>query len=245
MRPPKPTKQRTLKTLRTKAQKRPVTPTTSDVPRGTPVAYAIQAAGHAGYVLSDEQIAQLERYADWLETEAIPAGGLGPREADRIWPRHIGDSLAFAVGWPEPPGELLDMGTGVGLPGIPLAIAFPDTIVTLLDRGGRRIRLLHRAVRMLNLSNVVIAQGDAFSVADEWGGLVFRASIPPPEAIGLANRILEPGATAVLGLSTREEEPERSQDLVSLAAALGLEAEIHRVPRELLDGTSWLLIMRS
>jgi len=137
------------------------------------------------------------------------------------------------------------MGTGVGLPGIPLAIAFPSTVVTLLDRGGRRIRLLHRAVRMLNLKNVVIAQGDAFSVADEWGGMAFRASIPPPEAMGLANRILEPGSTAVLGLSTREEEPDRAQDLVSLASALGLEAEIHQVPHELLDGTSWLLIMRS
>lgn len=229
----------------TKALKRPVTPPTSDVPRGTPVDYAVDAADYAGYTLSGRQIAQMERFAHWLETEAIPAGGLGPREADRIWPRHIADSLTFAVGWPQPPGELLDMGTGVGLPGIPLAIAFPDTIVTLLDRGGRRIRLLHRAVRMLNLGNVVIAQGDAFSVADEWGGLVFRASIPPAEAVGLANRILEPGSTAVLGLSTREEEPDRAQDLVSLASALGLEAEIHQVPRELLDGTSWLLIMRS
>ena len=218
---------------------------TSDVPRGTPVEYAVEAASYAGYALSAEQISQLEQYAHWLETEAIPAGGLGPREAERIWPRHIADSLTFAVGWPEPPGELLDMGTGVGLPGIPLAIAFPDTVVTLLDRGGRRIRLLHRAVRMLNLGNVVIAQGDAFAVADEWGGMVFRASIPPPEAIGLANRILEPGCTAVLGLSTREEEPERAQDLVSLASALGIEAEIHQVPSDLLDGTSWLLIMRS
>jgi 16S rRNA (guanine527-N7)-methyltransferase len=222
-----------------------VTQTTSDVPRGTPVDYAIAAAAYCGYTLSDGQIAQLEQYANWLRTEAIPAGGLGPREAERIWPRHIADSLTFAVGWPQPPGELLDMGTGVGLPGIPLAIAFPETVVTLLDRGGRRIRLLHRAVRLLNLGNVVIAQGDAFSVADEWGGLAFRASIPPPEAIGLANRILEPGATAVLGLSTREEEPDRAPDLVSLASALGLEAEIHQVPRELLDGTSWLLIMRS
>ncbi|MDH3538536.1 MAG: class I SAM-dependent methyltransferase [Acidimicrobiia bacterium] len=222
-----------------------MTRTTSDVPRGTPVSYAVEAARYAGHPLSDVQIAQLEQYARWLEAEAIPAGGLGPREAERIWSRHIADSLTFAVGWPQAPGELLDVGTGVGLPGIPLAVAFPDTAVTLLDRGGRRIRLLHRAVRMLNLGNVVIAQGDALSVADEWGGLVFRASIPPPEAIGLANRILEPGAIAVLGLSTREEEPDRAQDLISLASALGLEAEIHQIPRELLDGTSWLLIMRS
>ncbi len=218
---------------------------TSDVPRGTSVEYAHRAGAYAGLTFSPQQTRQLEQFADWLQTEAIPAGGLGPREGERIWRRHIADSLTFAGAWPEPPGEILDIGTGVGLPGIPLAIAFPETIVTLLDRGGRRIRLLHRAVRSLDLPNVVIAQGDAFAVADEWAGVVFRASIPPPEAIGLANRLLEPGSTAVLGLSTREEEPERANDLVSLAAALGLEAEVRKVPKEVLDGASWLLIMRS
>jgi 16S rRNA (guanine527-N7)-methyltransferase len=222
-----------------------VTPKKSDVPRGTSVEYAHRAADFAGIRLTDEQAGQLEQYADWLTSEAIPAGGLGPREGERIWPRHIGDSLTFGAGWAEPPLEILDVGTGVGLPGIPLAIAFPDCSVTLLDRGGRRIRLLHRAIRILDLRNVVIAQGDAFAVGDEWGGLAFRASIPPPEAVGLANRLLEPGSTAVMGLSTRHEEPERAKDLVSLAAALGLEAEVRQVPKEVLDGTSWLLIMRS
>ncbi len=217
----------------------------SDVPRGTSVEYALRAAEYAGISFSTGQLETLTSYAVWLQDEAIPAGGLGPREGERIWQRHIGDSLTFGVAWADPPDEILDVGTGVGLPGIPLAIAFPDTIVTLLDRGGRRVRLLHRAVRMLDLGNVVIAQGDAFSVADEWGGLVFRGSIPPPEAVGLVNRRLEPESTAVLGLSTREEEPERARDLVSLASALGLEAQVEQVPKELLDGTSWLLIMRS
>ena len=224
---------------------RPVAPTTSDVPRGTSIEYAVRAAEYGGVALSELQKEQLSNYAEWLINEAIPAGGLGPREGDRVWRRHIGDSLTFAAAWPEAPGEILDVGTGVGLPGIPLAIAFPETIVTLLDRGGRRVRLLHRAVRALNLGNVVIAQGDAFSVADEWAGLAFRASIPPPEAVGLANRLLEPGSVGVLGLSTREDEPERARDLVSLASALGIDAEIRQVPKEVLDGISWLLIMQS
>jgi 16S rRNA (guanine527-N7)-methyltransferase len=224
---------------------RPVTPTTSDVPRGTSIEYAVRGAQFGGVTLSDEQKAQLTHYVEWLIEEAIPAGGLGPREGDRIWQRHIGDSLTFAAAWPEAPAEILDVGTGVGLPGIPLAIAFPETMVTLLDRGGRRVRLLHRAARMLGLANVVIAQGDAFSVADEWAGLAFRASIPPAEAVGLANRLLEPGAVGVFGLSTRPDEPERARDLVSLASALGMDAEVRQVPEEVLDGTSWLLIMRS
>ena len=220
-------------------------PKTSDVPRGTSVEYARRAAQFAGYSLSSGQETLLHRYADWLLAEAVPAGGLGPREGERVWPRHIADSLTLAHGWEAPPREILDVGTGVGLPGIPLAVLFPDTVVTLLDRGGRRIRLLHRAVRILGMSNVVIAQGDAFAVADEWEGLVFRGSIPPPEAIGLTNRLLIPGSTAVLGLSRREPEPDRARDLVSLADALGLDAAVRKVPKEVLDGTSWLLIMRA
>lgn len=217
----------------------------SDVPRGTSLEYARRAASYAGVALTSDQEVQLSHYAEWLVSEAIPAGGLGPREGDRVWQRHIADSITFAAGWATAPGEILDIGTGVGLPGIPLAIVFPETAVTLLDRGGRRIRLLHRASRVLGLSNVVIAQGDAFAVADEWGGLAFRGSIPPPEAIGLTNRLLVPGSTAVLGLSRRGPEPERARDLVSLAAALGMEAEVRAVPEEVLDGPSWLLMMHT
>ena len=209
------------------------------------VEYALRAAEYAGVSLTKQGVETLESYSQWLLDEAVPAGGLGPREADRIWPRHIADSLVFGSAWKEAPSEILDVGTGVGLPGIPLAIAWPETTVTLLDRGGRRIRLLHRVVRKLSLPNVVIAQGDAFSVADEWGGLTFRGSIPPPEAVGLANRLLEPAATAVLGLSRRPQEPERASDLISLAAALGMEAELRKVPEEVLDDASWLLIMRT
>ena len=226
-------------------QERPIPSRPDDVPRGTSLDVAKRAAAFSGRSLTPAQEQQLLRYASWLTEEAIPAGGLGPREADRLWPRHIADSLTFAVAWEDSPEEILDVGTGVGLPGIPLAILFPDTMVTLLDRGGRRIRLLHRAVRMLNLPNVVIAQGDAFAVADEWGGLTFRGSIPPPEAIGLTNRLLIPGSRAVLGLSTRPERPERSRDLVAPAGALWLEGEVLEVPDEVLDGPSWLLIMRT
>jgi 16S rRNA (guanine527-N7)-methyltransferase len=186
----------------------------------------------------------LEANAEWLIDEAIPAGGLGPREADRIWGRHIADSVAFSAAWPAAPPEILDVGTGVGLPGIPLAILWPDTEVTVLDRGGRRIRLLTRAVRILGLENVRVAQGDVFDVADEWSGLVFRGSVKAPEAVGLAGRLLGIPGTAVLGLSRREEPPDRTRDLVGVATALGLQAEVVGTPPEILDGPAWILIMR-
>jgi 16S rRNA (guanine527-N7)-methyltransferase len=206
---------------------------------------ARRAAIWAGGDLDDSQEERLVAYAEWLVAEAIPAGGLGPREGDRLWPRHLADSLTFAGGWSQPPIEILDVGTGVGLPGIPLAILWPSTRVTLLDRGGRRIRLLHRIVRILALENVVIAQGDVFAVADEWAGLTFRGSVRAPEAVALTGRLLEPGGRAVLGLSRRPEPPDRATDLMTLAGALGIEAEVLRVPDEVLDAPSWLLIMQA
>lgn len=207
-------------------------------------AFATAAAAWAGHPLDDFRLERLSQFASWLVTEAIPAGGLGPREADRIWGRHVADSVTFACGWEVPPVEILDVGTGVGLPGIPLAILWPECAVTLLDRGGRRIRLLTRAVHVLGLDNVHVAQGDAFDVADEWKGLAFRGSVRAPEAVGLASRLLTPDGTAVFGLSRRQEPPERTRDLVGIGEALGMGMSVSAVPDGILDGPAWLLIMR-
>lgn len=210
------------------------------------IAAAIAAAEWCGYELDAVAREGLEAYALWLKAEAIPAGGLGPREAERLWTRHIGDSIVFAAGWrEEAPREILDVGTGVGLPGIPLAIMWPECEVTLLDRGGRRIRLLQRVVRVLGLSNVAVFQGDVFDVADEFSGVVYRGSVKAPESVGLSAKLLDIPGTAVLGLSRRAEPPERTRDLVGVANAMGLSADVVEVPPTILDGPAWLLIMRS
>ena len=197
--------------------------------------------------VDDVAFERLQVYHDWLRDEAIAAGGIGPREGDRLWGRHILDSLTFAAGWKdaEPPGEILDVGTGVGLPGIPLAILFPEAVVRLLDRGGRRIRLMQRATRILELPNAATEQADIFSVADEWEGLTFRGSVKAPEAVGLAAKLLTLGGRAVLGLSRRETPPDETRNLIGIGTALGLDVEMVAVPEGMLDGPAWLLMMRS
>jgi len=206
---------------------------------------AQRAARWAGFSLTSDQELLLETFAQWLVDEAIPAGGLGPREAERLWSRHLGDALTFAVGWADqPPEELLDVGSGVGLPGVPLAILWPETIVTLLDRGGRRTRLLNRIRRILALENIVVAQGDIFALADEWQALTFRGAVKAPEAVGLSAKILPPGGRSVLGLSRRPTPPETTRDLEGIAAALQLSTELIQVPAEILDGPAWLLKMQ-
>ena len=181
-----------------------------------------------------------EKYADWLKEEAIVAGGLGPHESDRIWPRHLADSLVFACGWTKTkrPSRLIDVGSGVGLPGIPLAILWPETHVTLLDRAGKRVDLARRAVRRVGLSNVEVRQGDALSEPPHWEGAVFRAVFSPERACEVGQALLEAAGTAVIGLRGGDYRADPAGTLVSDRTLRVVE-----VPAEVLDGRASLLIM--
>ncbi len=177
----------------------------------------------------------MARYGHWLIEEAIPGGGIGPAEADRIEARHLADSLSLAVCWPQPvpPKALLDIGSGVGLPGIPLAILWPDTVVTLLDRSSRRMRLARRAGRVLGLSNVETVVGDVAKHGHRYPMVTMRAVYPPDEATRIgAGLVARPGVLAV-ALSTRNR-PE-----IPSAATL----DIIEVPSSVLDSPAWLLRM--
>ncbi len=186
-----------------------------------------------------DQRVLLEQYASWLVDEAIPAGGLGPREGSRVWTRHIGDSLAFAQAWigELSPNELIDIGSGSGLPGIPLAILFPDCQVTLLDRGGRRIRLLERAVRVLRLDNAVVRDEDAAALDERWRSMTFRGSLRLNDAATLVRRCLLPQGIAVFGYSTLPEPP-------PVPELEGISLDLRETPPGVLGHTAWLLNMR-
>ena len=181
----------------------------------------------------------MQAFAEWLTTEGAVAGGIGPHEASRLWDRHLLDSALFSTYWPKPPQECLDLGSGVGLPGIVLAILWPDSHMQLVDRSGRRVRLMRRAVRILGLSNVTVLEQDISELAGGRQALVMRATLPPAAAVRLCGELLAPGGQAVVGLS-RSEAPPADEHLEKTAGA-GLETRVETV--KVLDPPAWMLIM--
>lgn len=104
-------------------------------------------------------------YADLLAEEGTLWGLIGPREADRIWERHIVNSLCVSSLIPD--GALVaDIGSGAGLPGIVLGIARPDLHLELVEPMRRRVDFLNLCVERLGLSpgvRVVRARADEYA----------------------------------------------------------------------------------
>lgn len=119
----------------------------------------VPAAPGAAAEVFGERLETAERYAAILAGAGVEWGLIGPREVDRLWDRHILNSSAL--------GELLasderiaDIGSGAGLPGIPLALARADVHVTLIEPLLRRSEFLREVVDELGL-DVTVVRGRA------------------------------------------------------------------------------------
>ncbi|OBG39884.1 MULTISPECIES: 16S rRNA (guanine(527)-N(7))-methyltransferase RsmG [Mycolicibacter] len=100
------------------------------------------------------------RYAALLAGPGVERGLIGPREVERLWERHLLNCAA--VGELLEPGErVADIGSGAGLPGIPVAIVRPDVSMILVEPLLRRSEFLHEAVAELGLAGVEVLRGRA------------------------------------------------------------------------------------
>ncbi|ADG99494.1 methyltransferase GidB [Segniliparus rotundus DSM 44985] len=89
-------------------------------------------------------------YAEWLADVGVAAGLIGPREAERLWERHILNSAAVAELIPAG-AHAADLGSGAGLPGIPIAIARSDVRLTLVEPLARRVDPVQQFLRGTSL----------------------------------------------------------------------------------------------
>jgi 16S rRNA (guanine527-N7)-methyltransferase len=172
----------------------------ADVPAGTPP----EAAGVFG-----ESIGQACRYAELLATDGVTRGLIGPRETDRLWDRHLLNCAMVAELLPER-GELVDIGSGAGLPGIVLAMIRPSLRVILLEPLLRRSVFLEECVAELGLSNatVVRARAEEKAAAHINADVATARAVAPLDRLTeWAARLLRPGGQllAIKGQSAAEE----------------------------------------
>lgn len=166
-----------------------------------------------------------EAYAELLSTDGITRGVLGPREADRVWPRHLFNSAALAELVPSG-ARVVDLGSGAGLPGIPLAIARPNLRVLLLEPMQRRVGFLCDCVARLELDNVEVVRGRAEQGVRPLADVVVaRAVAPLTRLYPLALSLLVDGGTllALKGAAAADE-------VAGLRAECGVSAEILSLP---------------
>lgn len=122
----------------------------------------------------------------------------GVRDPAEIVDRHVVESLALR---PWLRGErIADVGTGAGLPGMPLAIAEPERRFTLIDTRAKRIRFLRHAVAELKLTNVELVQGRAEDLrpVHPFATVLARAVAPPAELLAICRPLTAPGSILLL-----------------------------------------------
>ena len=149
------------------------------------------------------------RYAELVRAYSDKLDLVSPGDLDRFEERHIRDSLR-ARRWVQrcPPGPAVDVGSGAGLPGIPLAIADPRRRWCLLEPRQRRAAFLEEVVRDLELTNVEVRAQTAEQAAAELGAVhsvaVARALAPPAAALEILRPLVVPGGTVLLFVGGEE-----------------------------------------
>jgi 16S rRNA (guanine527-N7)-methyltransferase len=171
--------------------------------------------------LSEGQIELLRRFTATLRERAVPLGLISESDSERIWDRHVVDSLRGLACLGTEDRAAVDLGSGAGLPGIPLAIVLPKVSFTLVEPKRRRIAFLEAVTQELGLANVAVAPVAAEQAASGVQVCLVRALAPPRESWRMASPLLSPRGRVVYwaGRTWGEED-------IGHLAKLGASAEI-------------------
>ncbi len=182
--------------------------------------------------LAEPLLAYLSLLDRWNRTYNLTA----IRDPREMVAKHLLDSLAMQP-YVREVATLADLGTGPGLPGIPLAIALPSLQVTLVESNGKKARFLREAVRSLKLGNARVAESRAEAVNEPgaYQGITARALATLPEILAVGGHLLAPGGRLLAMKGARPDEeiaalPEGWRlEAVHPLAVPGLAAERHLV----------------
>jgi 16S rRNA (guanine527-N7)-methyltransferase len=151
---------------------------------------------------------QAIEFASMLATDGVQRGLLGPREVPRLWERHLMNCAVVAELVPAE-AEVVDVGSGAGLPGIVFALLRPRVRMILLEPLLRRTIFLEECIQRLDLAQVTVRRGRAEELAGKIHADVAtsRAVAPLDRLVPLSAGVLRPGGT-VLAIKGQDAEAE-------------------------------------
>jgi len=159
--------------------------------------------------LPDESRRSLAAYEALLAEVAIPRGLVARDDAQDLHERHVVDALRALPCLGHLPASIADLGSGAGLPGIPVAIARPDCQVTLVESQARRVAFLELALETLRVPNARILHARAETAALSVDVALARALASPARSWALARPNLRAGGSLLYfaGRSWKRSEP--------------------------------------
>lgn len=205
------------------------------------IEFSPEAEPAVAAVIFGDRLDLARRYAALLIRDSDTLGLLGPREMPKLWSRHILNSAVVSELVPDGV-TVADVGSGAGLPGIPMAIAQPNAHFTLIEPMERRSDWLKAVVAELGLENVSVLRARAEEVGEVFDLVTARAVSALPKLLRLTVPLTRHGG-AIIALkgSKAAEEIEEAKKLSKKLKIVGFEV-IH-TGAQILDETT--LVVRT
>jgi 16S rRNA (guanine527-N7)-methyltransferase len=183
-----------------------------------------------GIELSDKQIEQFAKLADFLlETNKV-MNLTAIRDIEGIYMKHFLDSLTLIKAIPENTKNLADIGSGAGFPGIPLSIARPDIKITMIESIGKKASFIQKSIDLLELQNAKIVNDRAEKLAvhnksgEGFDVVTARAVTALPELIQLCIPLVKKDGVMIAMKSENKEELELAERVL-----IGENLEIKKI----------------
>ncbi len=185
------------------------------------------------------------QFAELLAAVGIERGLIGPREVDRLWDRHLLNSAV--VGEHIPHGaRVIDVGSGAGLPGVPLCLARPDLDVTMLEPMARRVAWLEEVIDTLSLSaRVVRGRAEEPAIKQQLAGadVVTARAVAPLARLWMWSAPLLRQGGLLVALKGESAEAEVARDGAEVRRAGGSMPDVGRCGVDVLEVPTTVIVV--